>query len=161
MDDLNATTFALPEGLRPELTKIHEFLAEHQPGELHLVIGDDASIVAPAGLEAAIRMVVEALSRGQAVSVVPQSQVLTTQQAADLLGISRPTLIRLLEVGRLPYQQVNSHRRLLLEDVLRYREERREAQYQFLADTAVEPGEEGDVDEVIARLRRIRQSAKR
>lgn len=160
MDDLNAATFALSEALRPELTKIHEFLAEHAPGQLHLVIGEDASIVAPDGLEAAIRMVVEALSRGQAVSVVPQSHVLTTQQAADLLGVSRPTLIRLLEANRLPYQQVNSHRRLLLDDVLRYREERRQAQYQFLADTAVDPGEEDDVDAVLERLRRIRQRAK-
>lgn len=161
MDEVTAATFVLPDGVRPEVGKIRDFLAEHKPGRLHLEIDGDESIVAPEGLEAVVRMAVEAFNRGLAVSVIPQSQILTTQQAAELLGISRPTLIRLLDAMRLPYQQVGTHRRLLLEDVLRYREERREAQYQFLADTAVSVEDEEDVETVLARLRRIRQQSKR
>src|SRR5690625_6565686 len=50
------------------------------------------------------------------------SQTLTTQQAADLLGISRLTLIKALDEGKLPYTRAGSHRRLALTDVLDYRE---------------------------------------
>lgn len=157
MDDLTATTFVLPDAARPEVQKLRDFLAEHDQGRLRLLIDDHESIIIPSGVEGVLRMVVEAFSRGLAVSVIPQSQVLTTQQAAELLGISRPTLIRILDAGRIPYQQVGTHRRLLLEDVLHYREERREAQYKFLADTALSLDDEEDIDTVLARLRRVRQ----
>ena len=50
--------------------------------------------------------------------------MLTTHQAVRLLGVSRPHLIKLLEEGKIPYSKVGSHRRILLEDVLRYREKR-------------------------------------
>jgi excisionase family DNA binding protein len=85
------------------------------------------------------------MSKGLAVSVVPLSMKLTTQQAADLLGISRPTLLRLLEREALPYERVGTHRRLLLKDVLRFREARREEQYRALEETALPLDDEPDV----------------
>ena len=54
--------------------------------------------------------VVTAMSKGQAISVVPKSQRLTTREAADFLGISRPTLVKLLEAGEIPYEQPSRHR---------------------------------------------------
>ncbi|QAY59537.1 DNA-binding protein [Microbacterium protaetiae] len=66
--------------------------------------------------------VAEQMRAGNAVSVVPYAMALSTQEAAEMLGISRPTLIRLLEQGELPYDQPNRHRRLKLSDVLQYRE---------------------------------------
>lgn len=52
---------------------------------------------------------------------MPGEELLTTQEAADLLGVSRPTLIRLLDAGQIPYARPNRHRRLRLADVVAYR----------------------------------------
>ena len=51
---------------------------------------------------------------GRAIVLVPENQQLTTQRAADLLGVSRPHLIKLLEAGELPYHKAGSHRRIYL-----------------------------------------------
>jgi excisionase family DNA binding protein len=78
-----------------------------------------------------LRDVVDALARGQAITVAPRDLTLTTQEAADLLGISRPTLVKLLERGEIPFDQPGRHRRVKLTDVLDYqqraRRQRREA----------------------------------
>jgi excisionase family DNA binding protein len=63
-----------------------------------------------------------ALERGFAVTVVTHEATLTTQEAADVLGVSRPTLVRLLEQGHIPYDQPGRHRRLRLKDVLEFRD---------------------------------------
>jgi excisionase family DNA binding protein len=72
-----------------------------------------------------------AMAHGQGVTVIPQNALLTTQEATELLGISRPTLVRLLEDGAMAYEQRGSHRRIMLSDLLAYqasmRRERREA----------------------------------
>ena len=62
--------------------------------------------------------VVTAMSKGQAISVVPKSRRLTTSEAADFLGISRPTLVKLLEGGEIPFEQPSRHRRVLLSDLV-------------------------------------------
>ncbi|RKV67655.1 MAG: DNA-binding protein, partial [Actinomyces sp.] len=57
-----------------------------------------------------LRRVAEAMRQGMAVSVVPRHTVLSTQQAADMLGISRPTLVRMLEEGEIPFIRRRRHR---------------------------------------------------
>lgn len=99
----------------------------------------------PPELYRVVRQVAESLSRGLAVTVAPVSMRLTTQQAADLLGVSRPTLIRLLDKGEVPYERIGSHRRLLLKDVLRLHEARRERQYRVLEETSLPLEDEASV----------------
>lgn len=69
-----------------------------------------------------IKMLVE-MGNGNAVAVVPVSAELTTQQAADLLNVSRPHLIKLLTSGAIPFRMVGTHRKLLAREVLNYREQ--------------------------------------
>jgi excisionase family DNA binding protein len=79
----------------------------------------------------ALVQVATAMAHGQGVTVIPQNALLTTQEAAELLGISRPTLVRLVEDGEIPYERRGRHRRIMLADLLAYqasmRRERREA----------------------------------
>ena len=58
---------------------------------------------------------VAALHAGKAVTIAPQTMKLTTQQAADLLGVSRPTVVRLITDGTLPAERIGNRHRLLLE----------------------------------------------
>lgn len=66
--------------------------------------------------------VAKQMRAGNAISVVPYAMMLSTQEAAEMLGISRPTLIRLLEQREIPYDKPNRHRRVKLADVLEHRE---------------------------------------
>ncbi|MFL6055026.1 MAG: helix-turn-helix domain-containing protein [Actinoallomurus sp.] len=75
----------------------------------------------PAEVYRVLRHVIEALQQGLAVTVAPLTQTLTTQQAADLLGVSRPTLVKLLDEGKIPFDRAGTHRRILLRDLLAYR----------------------------------------
>lgn len=83
-----------------------------------------------------IKMLVE-MGNGNAVAVVPVSAELTTQQAADLLNVSRPHLIKLLNEKALPFSMVGTHRRLPARAVLNYRDKtvhaRREALTKMVA----------------------------
>jgi len=65
-----------------------------------------------------LRRAVSILESGKAISLIPETESLTTQAAADLLGFSRPHLIELLESGKIPFYKVGSHRRIRLQDVL-------------------------------------------
>lgn len=74
--------------------------------------------------------VMELLEQGEGVTFVPISKRLTTQQAADLLNVSRPFLIKVLDKGELPYHKIGRHRRILARDLFEYkrlREARRSA----------------------------------
>lgn len=71
-----------------------------------------------------LRQAVRAMAEDHVVSIVPVHKQLTTQQAADLLGVSRPFLIRLLEEGQLPYSRTGTHRRIDFEKLMAYKKVR-------------------------------------
>jgi excisionase family DNA binding protein len=101
-----------------------------------LVGPDGASAAVPESLFRILGHVADLLARGDAVSIVPVGQELTTQQAADLLNVSRQYLVRLLDAGELPCSKTGKHRRLRVEDVLafkRARDARRAEQLDELA----------------------------
>ncbi|CKM44528.1 excisionase [Mycobacterium tuberculosis] len=79
----------------------------------------------PEPVRDALYNVVLALSQGKGISLVPRHLKLTTQEAADLLNISRPTLVRLWEDGRIPFEKPGRHRRVSLDALLEYQQETR------------------------------------
>ncbi len=86
---------------------------------------------------AALRLLVDILAQmaeGHAVSIVPVSDELTTQEAAVLLNVSRPHLVKLVESGELPYRKVGSHRRLLAKDVIAYKLKTDESRLKVLGE---------------------------
>lgn len=110
---------------------------------LTLTLSDGTQVAVPDELAAVIHAAAQAMLDGQAVTVERQSTVLTTQQAAELLGISRPTLVRLLENGEIPYQQPGRHRRIALTDLLAYRTRIRHTRRVVLDEMAEEAAAEG------------------
>ena len=149
-----------------ELAQVHSFIEAHAerrgavPPARFLLIGggEGEQIELPESLYGILVQVVDALAAGKAVTVTPTEPQLTTQQAADLLGVSRPTVVRMIDSGELRAERNGSRRRLLLSDVLEYRERRRQRQYAMLEATAVDIDDEDDPADVIAQLRAARQS---
>jgi|SRR5215467_12197537 len=127
----------LPPADLSGLTKFAKGLAGAD-ARASLVGPDGSKIEIPDELYTVLRDVVAALSQGLAISIAPHNTMLTTQEAADLLNVSRPTLVRLLTEGEIEYTTRGRHRRVLLRDVLDYQErtraERRAALDQMAAD---------------------------
>ncbi|MBY6709085.1 helix-turn-helix domain-containing protein [Rhodococcus sp. BP-241] len=81
----------------------------------------------PTELAAIVRQVLEVVSRGGTVTVGSVPKELTTTAAAKLLGVSRPTLMKLISQGDIPSHKVRSHTRVLSEDIMDYRDGQRQA----------------------------------
>jgi excisionase family DNA binding protein len=82
------------------------------------------SIPLPETVFYVLERVVEVIARGDSITVVPVGREVTTQQAAELLSVSRQYLVRLLEEKRIPFRRTGKHRRLRVEDVLSFKEQR-------------------------------------
>jgi excisionase family DNA binding protein len=114
--DVTAAVEALPH--------VQGYLAAHPDVPfVTLRVTDGAEnevLTVPRGAVELLARVLAHMANGQGVSVVPANAELTTQQAADLLNVSRPFLIGLLNAGEIRYRLVGKHRRILAEDLLNY-----------------------------------------
>jgi excisionase family DNA binding protein len=147
-----------------QVSRVHDFLTAHEAGQArYFLVGSapEDRVELPIEVYRVLRKVVDALRQGLAVTVAPLTQTLTTQQAADLLGVSRPTVIKLLDRGKIPFERTGTHRRVLLRDLLEYRDQRRAEQYAALEETSVSLDDEEDLDITLQRLREARQSVAR
>ncbi|MER5932652.1 helix-turn-helix domain-containing protein [Streptomyces sp. NPDC002054] len=116
----------LPEH-RAEIAELYAYLDRPTSTVRPAILqGPDGSArTLPAEVHEALLLVVKALAEGKAVTIAPVHTTLTTQEAADLLGVSRPTLVKILDRGEIPYSRPGRHRRVLLTDVLEYQSLRR------------------------------------
>ena len=97
----------------------------------------------PKPLYSLLKDIVKSLTDGHSLVLMPEEKQLTTQQAGDLLGMSRPYVIGLLDAGDMPYHLVGKHRRIALRDVLAYAKRRSEARKSALDKMARDAYEAG------------------
>ncbi len=128
------------------LERVHAILSEPSRPVAISASGEEPTALPPA-LQDVLVHVVDAMRHGQAVTLAPRAQRLTTQEAADLLGISRPTLIKLLEDGKIPYETPGRHRRIKLVDLLTYQSLRSTQRQRALAEMTEEAQELGLYDQ--------------
>ena len=85
--------------------------------------GSNEPIAVPSGAFRLLLAILSEMAHGNAVRVIPHHAELTTGEAAELLNVSRPYVVRLLDEGQIPSRKVGTHRRTLLKDVMAYRDE--------------------------------------
>jgi excisionase family DNA binding protein len=91
---------------------------------LRLKQGLDGALELPPAVSRLVLDLLLSIGKGEAVTLVPFGGELSTQQAADLLNVSRPFLVKLLESNTIPHHKVGSHRRIRAEDVLAFKRRR-------------------------------------
>jgi excisionase family DNA binding protein len=100
---------------------LSRFARRNRSLRFHVEAERDQVIELPAGAVAMLMDILEAMAAGRGVTIIPENAELTTVQAAAVLNVSRPFLIRLLENGAIPHRKVGRHRRIRMEDVMDYK----------------------------------------
>jgi excisionase family DNA binding protein len=101
---------------------------------LELVGPNGDSVTLPTSILQVLRVAARHLAKGQAIRLIAVDRELTTQQAADLLNVSRPYLVKLLEHGEIPYTKTGRHRRVRLADLMSYKARRDGQRMETLAE---------------------------
>lgn len=128
------------------------FLCEPTRATATLTGPDGAQLELSASLYEALRLTVRVLARNEAVAIAPVHKLLTTNEAAELLNVSRPYLVQLLQRGDIPFEMVGTHHRVRFGDLMAYkqrRDARRRAALDLLSqlNEEIELAEEGESEE--------------
>jgi excisionase family DNA binding protein len=131
---------------RAAANQLRRILVSHATGETTLRIIDDetkepSEIRLTPGLSKLLTELLRHIGNGDAVTLVPVSQMLSTQQAADILNVSRPFLISLLDKGEIDHELVGRHRRIKAETLFAYKRERNARRSNALHGLAALDGE--------------------
>jgi len=126
--------------------RISDYLSSHPGEDLIEALGEvgaDDALVIPRPTVVMLAQVLSLLESGHGVQIIPKDAELTTQQAADVLNVSRPYLIGLLESRQIPFRKVGRHRRITFEALMEYKRQddlKRRAAADDLADLSQELG---------------------
>ncbi len=112
------------EAERTLLTQVEQFLADQPAHDTALIGRDGQRIALPASVYAILQRTVQMLARGEVVAIAPAHRFLSTNEAADLLNVSRPYLVQLLNRGEIPFTMVGTHHRIVFGDVMAYKQRR-------------------------------------
>jgi excisionase family DNA binding protein len=127
---------------RAAANQLRQLIAAHAAGDAKLRVLDDdkkpSEITLTPGLSQVLMELLRHVGSGQAVTLVPVGEMLTTQQAADILNVSRPFLISLLEREEIPHSLVGRHRRIKAEDLFAYKKKRDATRSEALSALAAE-----------------------
>jgi excisionase family DNA binding protein len=82
--------------------------------------GSDEVVTIPLKALQLLNSIISNMAQGKSIALMPTDAEVSTQQAAEILNVSRPHVIKLLEKGEIPHKKVGSHRRILLQDILKY-----------------------------------------
>jgi excisionase family DNA binding protein len=85
-----------------------------------------------------LNAIIENMAQGKSIALMSTDAEISTQQAADILNVSRPHVIKLLEKGEIPFKKIGSHRRILLQDILKYEAKFKSDRRKHLDDLAKE-----------------------
>ena len=129
---------------RASAEELSRLLARKPEADRARVSLDGIDLVLPKYALALLRDILAEMAQGNAVTIVPTHAELTTQQAADILNVSRPHLVKLLEAEEIPFKKVGTHRRIRYEDLMDYKA-RRDAQSQAALDELVEQAQNEDM----------------
>ncbi|MCC0808083.1 helix-turn-helix domain-containing protein [Methylobacterium sp. W2] len=125
--------------------QLRQVIAAHAAGDAKLFALDEekrqTEITLGPAVSDLLMKVLRHIGSGDAVTLVPVSQMLTTQQAADILNVSRPFLIALLDRREIPHTLVGRHRRIKADDLFAYKEQRAVTRSAALAELAALDGE--------------------
>ena len=128
---------------RQSVAALSRQLAAERPTRLVLGEGETTEVVLPAFAVAVLVETLGHLAKGQEVTVQPLTEEISTQEAANLLFVSRPFMVRLLEEGKIPFRKVGAHRRVRREDVEQYKRQIDEARLKTLEELQAQAQELG------------------
>jgi excisionase family DNA binding protein len=120
----NKDIHPLPEATalaKASASELSRLLAEHPQADRGRVQLDGHDLILPRQALALLRDLLAEMARGNAVTVVPTHAEMTTQEAANLLNVSRPYLVKPLEGGEIPFTRTGSHRRIRYQDLVDYK----------------------------------------
>ncbi|WP_445176081.1 excisionase family DNA-binding protein [Microcoleus sp.] len=117
-----------------------------ESAQVKLVASNGEEILIPESVYNLLGQIVRAMVSDQAVSIVTHNRELTVHQAADLLNVSRSFIVKLLDEGAIPYIEVGSRRRILFQDLMTYKQQRKVQRRQLL-DELIEMTEEAGLYE--------------
>jgi excisionase family DNA binding protein len=136
-----------PEEERNAIASIEEYLESKRGRSAKLVGPSKDGVPIPPALRRVLVAAARQLAKGNGVAVLPVMAEVSTQEAADLLNVSRPFVVGLLDHGEIPFHKVGTHRRVRLKDVLTYKGKRDASRRAIIDRLAAEAQELGIYEE--------------